>query len=345
MRNKLRSFKNSRNVTLTLRLTLKTHNLKFRSRFECSTPQIATSKPFTRTMAHLTESNALFGELKSSQPFFVIAGPNVIQSEEHIFAMCRELKRVTDSLDVPFIFKSSFDKANRTSITSFRGPGIDDGLRILQAVKTTFDVPIVTDIHTEEQAEPVSAVADVMQIPAFLCRQTDLLLAAGRTGRVINIKKGQFCAPSVMRNSAKKVFSTGNENVLLCERGSTFGYSDLVVDVRNIPLMRDAGCPIVADVTHSLQQPAGLAGVDGAVASGGSRELIPTIARSCVAAGVDGLFMEVHNDPTSSPVDGPTQWPLRHFHELLAELKAIALATKARTQNDAKLDLTPMCIL
>ena len=296
-------------------------------------------------MAHLAAGNALFGELKSSQPFFLMAGPNVIQSEEHIFAMCRELKRVTDELDVPFIFKSSFDKANRTSITSFRGPGIDEGLRILQAVKTTFNVPIVTDIHTEAQAEPVSAVADVMQIPAFLCRQTDLLLAAGRTGRVINIKKGQFCAPSVMRNSAKKVFSTGNENVLLCERGSTFGYSDLVVDMRNIPLMRDAGCPIVADVTHSLQQPAGLAGADGAVASGGSRELIPTIARSCVAAGVDGLFMEVHNDPNSSPVDGPTQWPLRHFPELLAELKAIALATKARTGNNAQLDLTPMNIL
>jgi len=296
-------------------------------------------------MAHLAAGNALFGDLKSSQPFFLMAGPNVIQSEEHIFAMCRELKRVTDELDVPFIFKSSFDKANRTSITSFRGPGIDDGLRILQAVKTTFDVPIVTDIHTEEQAEPVSAVADVMQIPAFLCRQTDLLLAAGRTGRVINIKKGQFCAPSVMRNSAKKVFSTGNENVLLCERGSTFGYSDLVVDMRNIPLMRDAGCPIVADVTHSLQQPAGLAGADGAVASGGSRELIPTIARSCVAAGVDGLFMEVHNDRNSSPVDGPTQWPLRHFPELLAELKAIALATKARTGHNAQLDLTPMNIM
>jgi len=296
-------------------------------------------------MAHLAAGNALFGDLKSSQPFFLMAGPNVIQSEEHIFAMCRELKRVTDELDVPFIFKSSFDKANRTSITSFRGPGIDDGLRILQAVKTTFDVPIVTDIHTEEQAEPVSAVADVMQIPAFLCRQTDLLLAAGRTGRVINIKKGQFCAPSVMRNSAKKVFSTGNENVLLCERGSTFGYSDLVVDMRNIPLMRDAGCPIVADVTHSLQQPAGLAGADGAVASGGSRELIPTIARSCVAAGVDGLFMEVHNDPNSSPVAGPTQWPLRHFPELLAELKAIALATKARTGHNAQLDLTPMNIM
>ena len=332
-------------MTLKLRLTSKAHDLKLLSRFECSTPQITTPKPFTRPMAHLTESNALFGELKSSQPFFVIAGPNVIQSEEHIFAMCRELKRVTDELDVPFIFKSSFDKANRTSITSFRGPGMDEGLRILQAVKTTFDVPIVTDIHIEAQAEPVSTVADVMQIPAFLCRQTDLLLAAGRTGRVINIKKGQFCAPSVMRNSAKKVFSTGNENVLLCERGSTFGYSDLVVDMRNIPLMRDAGCPIVADVTHSLQQPAGLAGADGAVASGGSRELIPTVARSCVAAGVDGLFMEVHNDPNSSPVDGPTQWPLRHFPELLAELKAIAFATKARTGNDARLDLTPMRIL
>ncbi|MBM55631.1 MAG: 3-deoxy-8-phosphooctulonate synthase [Euryarchaeota archaeon] len=296
-------------------------------------------------MAHLAAGNALFGELKSSQPFFLMAGPNVIQSEEHIFAMCRELKRVTDELDVPFIFKSSFDKANRTSITSFRGPGIDEGLRILQAVKTTFDLPIVTDIHMEAQAEPVSAVADVMQIPAFLCRQTDLLLAAGRTGRVINIKKGQFCAPSVMRNSAKKVFSTGNVNVLLCERGSTFGYSDLVVDMRNIPLMRDAGCPIIADVTHSLQKPAGLAGQDGAVASGGSRELIPTIARSCVAAGVDGLFMEVHNDPNSSPVDGPTQWPLRHFPELLAELKAIALTTKARTGQDATIDLTPMEIL
>lgn len=296
-------------------------------------------------MAYLTQSNVLFSEFQSSKPFFLMAGPNVIQSEEHIFAMCRELKRITDELDVPFVFKSSFDKANRTSITSFRGPGIDEGLRILQAMKTTFDVPIVTDIHTEAQAEPVSTVADVLQIPAFLCRQTDLLLAAGRTGRVVNIKKGQFCAPSVLRNSAKKVYTTGNKNVLLCERGSTFGYSDLVVDMRNIPLMRDAGCPVVADVTHALQQPAGLAGADGAVASGGSRELIPTIARSCVAAGVDGLFMEVHNDPNSSPVDGPTQWPLRHFPELLVELKAIAYATKARTQQYTNIDLTPMHIL
>jgi len=295
-------------------------------------------------MQYLTESSELFNNLSSSRPFFLMAGPNVIQSEDHIFSMCRELKRATDELEIPFIFKSSFDKANRTSITSFRGPGIDEGLRILQAVKTTFNVPIVTDIHSEVQAEPVSKVADVLQIPAFLCRQTDLLLAAGRTGRVINIKKGQFCAPSVMRNSAKKIFSTGNTSVLLCERGSTFGYSDLVVDMRNIPLMRDAGCPIVADVTHSLQQPAGLVGAEGAVASGGLRELIPTIARSCVAAGVDGLFMEVHNDPSSCPVDGPTQWPLRHFSELLVELKAIALATKARTQRGMKIDLTPLSI-
>jgi len=295
-------------------------------------------------MAYLAEGGELFGGLRSARPFFLMAGPNVIQSEEHVFAMCRELKRATDELDVPFIFKSSFDKANRTSLSSFRGPGVDEGLRILRAVKTTFDVPVVTDIHTEAQAEPVSAVADVLQIPAFLCRQTDLLLAAGRTGRVINIKKGQFCAPSVMRNSAKKVFSTGNEHVLVCERGSTFGYSDLVVDMRNIPLMRDAGCPIVADVTHSLQQPAGLAGANGAVASGGSRELIPTVARSCIAAGVDGLFMEVHNDPVASPVDGPTQWPLRHFSELLEELKEIALASKARVRYGMPLDLSPLNI-
>ena len=291
------------------------------------------------------ENSALFATMESAQPFFLIAGPNVIQSEEHTFAMCRQLKHATDELGIPFFFKSSFDKANRTNITSFRGPGIDEGLRILQAVKTSFNVPIVTDIHTEAQAEPVAAVADVLQIPAFLCRQTDLLCAAGRTGRIINIKKGQFCAPSVMRNAAEKVFSTGNKQVLLCERGSTYGYSDLVVDMRNIPLMRDAGCPVVADVTHSLQQPAALVGSGGIVASGGLRDLIPTIARSSVAAGVDGLFMEVHNDPNSCPVDGPTQWPLRHFRELLQELKAISLATNARRRYNEKIDLSPMYIL
>lgn len=295
-------------------------------------------------MLNCFEADELFGQLKASSPFFLMAGPNVIESEKHVFAMCRELKRAADELEIPFIFKSSFDKANRTSISSFRGPGLHDGLRILQAVKTTFDVPIVTDIHTEDQAEPVSKVADVLQIPAFLCRQTDLLLAAGKTGRIVNIKKGQFCAPSVMRNSANKIFSTGNNKVLICERGTMFGYSDLIVDTRNIVLMRDAGCPIVADVTHSLQRPAGIVCSDDGVASGGSRDLIPTIARACVAAGVDGLFMEVHNDPNSSPVDAPTQWPLRHFSELLTELKAIANATNARKHYDRNLNLTAVDI-
>ena len=189
----------------------------------------------------------------------------------------------------------------------------------------------------------MAKVADIVQIPAFLCRQTDLLLAAGRTNRIINIKKGQFCAASVMRNSAQKVYSTGNHKVLVCERGSMFGYSDLVVDPRNLVWMRDAGCPVVADITHSLQKPAGLSLENGAVASGGYRELIPTIARTCVATGVDGIFMEVHNDPNSSPVDGPTQWPLRHFEDLLFELKAIAKVTKGRNAHPV-LDLTPLDI-
>lgn len=290
------------------------------------------------------EANDLFARLRTATPFFLMAGPNVIESEQHALGMCRELQRISEELDIPFIYKSSFDKANRTSVSSFRGPGLEDGMRILNQVKTTFNVPIVTDIHTVEQAEPVSQVTDVLQIPAFLCRQTDLLIAAGKTGRVVNIKKGQFCAPSVMRNSAAKVFSTGNQNVLVCERGTMFGYSDLIVDPRNMVLMRDAGCPIVADITHSLQQPAGIAGIGGSVSSGGLRELIPTIARTCVATGVDGIFMEVHNDPKSSPVDAATQWPLKHLSELLRELKAIANATNGRYEGHegAILDLSPI---
>jgi 2-dehydro-3-deoxyphosphooctonate aldolase (KDO 8-P synthase) len=264
----------------------------------------------------------------------------VIQSEEHIFRMCRSIKRITDEVGIPLVFKSSFDKANRTSAKSFRGPGMDEGLKILRAAKTTFDVPIVTDVHDACQAEPVGSVADVIQIPAFLCRQTDLLTAAAKTGRVVNVKKGQFCAASVMRNSVDKIRNAGNDRVMVCERGTMFGYGDLVVDPRNLVWMRDAACPIVADVTHALQQPAGLAiDASGGVASGGLRELIPAVARSCVAVGVDGVFMEVHDDPNSSPVDGPTQWPLRNFEKLLRELKAIAEVTKGKDEFD--IDLTP----
>ncbi|KAK9808891.1 hypothetical protein WJX72_005891 [[Myrmecia] bisecta] len=281
-----------------------------------------------------------FKELKASQPFFLMAGPNVIQSEEHCLKMCRQLKSVTDSLGIKLVFKSSFDKANRTSAASFRGPGLEEGLRVLQKVKDTYGVPIITDIHEPSQATAVAAVADIIQIPAFLCRQTDLITAAAKTGRVIQIKKGQFCAPSVMRNSADKVRAAGNPNVLVCERGTMFGYSDLIVDPRNLVWMRDAGCPVTADVTHSLQQPAGQQFQDGAVASGGLRELIPTIARTAVAVGVDGIFMEVHDDPNSSPVDGPTQWPLRQLRPLLEELLAMARVTKGR--QDFQIDLTPV---
>jgi len=268
-----------------------------------------------------------------------MAGPNVIQSEEHVFKMCRQIKSVTDSLDVKFIFKSSFDKANRTNINSFRGPGMMEGLKVLENVKTTFDVEIVTDVHEPYQCEAVGKVADIMQIPAFLCRQTDLLVAAAKTGKVINIKKGQFCAASVMRNSAEKCRASGNPNVMVCERGTMFGYSDLIVDPRNLVWMRDAGCPVVADITHSLQQPAGKALDGGGVASGGLRELIPTIARTCVATGLDGIFMEVHDDPNSSPVDAACQWPLRNLRELLEELLEIGKVTKGK--SPCQFDLTP----
>ncbi|KAF5176661.1 2-dehydro-3-deoxyphosphooctonate aldolase [Thalictrum thalictroides] len=253
--------------------------------------------------------------------------------------MAKNIKAITSKLNLPLVFKSSFDKANRTSSQSFRGPGMDQGLKILEKVKLAFDIPIVTDVHEANQCEAVGKVADIIQIPAFLCRQTDLLIAAAKTGKIINIKKGQFCAPSVMVNSAEKVKLAGNPNVMVCERGTMFGYNDLIVDPRNLEWMREANCPIVADITHSLQQPAGKKLEGGGVASGGLRELIPCIARTAVAVGVDGIFMEVHDDPLQAPVDGPTQWPLRHFEELLEELMQIARVTKGKQQF--KIDLTP----
>ncbi|KAJ6399159.1 hypothetical protein OIU77_019831 [Salix suchowensis] len=287
----------------------------------------------------MDSSTALFGQLKAAEPFFLLAGPNVIESEEHIFRMAKHLKTISTKVGLPLIFKSSFDKANRTSSKSFRGPGMSEGLKILETVKIAYDIPIVTDVHETIQCEPVGKVADIIQIPAFLCRQTDLLVAAAKTGKIINIKKGQFCAPSVMSNSAEKVRLAGNPNVMVCERGTMFGYSDLIVDPRNFEWMREANCPVVADITHSLQQPAGRKLDGGGVASGGLRELIPCIARTAVAVGVDGIFMEVHDDPLNAPVDGPTQWPLRHLEELLEELVAIAKVSKGK--KPMNIDLTP----
>ncbi|KAK4358785.1 hypothetical protein RND71_021014 [Anisodus tanguticus] len=287
----------------------------------------------------MDSSTLLYNRLKTAEPFFLLAGPNVIESEEHILYMAKHLKNITSKLGLKFVFKSSFDKANRTSSKSFRGPGLAEGLKILEKVKTMYDVPIVTDVHESIQCEAVGRVADIIQIPAFLCRQTDLLVAAAKTGKIINIKKGQFCAPSVMENSVEKVRLAGNQNVMVCERGTMFGYNDLIVDPRNFEWMREANCPVVADITHSLQQPAGKKLEGGGVASGGLRELIPCIARTAVSVGVDGIFMEVHNDPLSAPVDGPTQWPLRHLEELLEELVAIGRVSKGKQQF--KIDLTP----
>lgn len=321
-------------------VTTTADSVPFNPAKQSAAPPLQQAAMAAGSKAQKLQESALFRELKASGPFFLMAGPNVIQSEAHCLKMCRQIKAVTDALGVKLVFKSSFDKANRTALTSFRGPGMEEGLKVLQKVKDTFGVPIITDIHEAWQAEPVAKVADIIQIPAFLCRQTDLIVAAAKTGAIIQIKKGQFCAASVMRNSAEKCRAAGNPNVLVCERGTMFGYSDLVVDPRNFVLMRDAGCPVTADVTHALQQPAGRALDGGGVASGGLRELIPTIARTAVVAGVDGIFMEVHDDPTSSPVDGPTQWPLRHFRSLLEELLAIARATRGKEPK--VIDLSPV---
>ncbi|KAL0398965.1 UNVERIFIED_CONTAM: 2-dehydro-3-deoxyphosphooctonate aldolase [Sesamum radiatum] len=275
-------------------------------------------------------------EKQTAEPFFLLAGPNVIESEEHILHMAKQIKAISSKLGLPLVFKSSFDKANRTSSKSFAARA---WLKILERVKTTYDLPVITDVHETVQCEAVGRVADIIQIPAFLCRQTDLLVAAAKTGRIINIKKGQFCAPSVMVNSAEKIRMAGNENVMVCERGTMFGYNDLIVDPRNLEWLRESNCPVVADITHSLQQPAGRKLEGGGVASGGLRELIPCIARTAVAVGVDGIFMEVHDDPLNAPVDGPTQWPLRHLEELLEELMAIARVSKGKKQF--QIDLTP----
>ncbi|CAI0558051.1 unnamed protein product [Linum tenue] len=268
----------------------------------------------------MDSSAALYNQLKSADPFFLLAGPNVIESEEHIFTMAKHIKAISTRMGLPLVFKSSFDKANRTSSKSFRGPGLIEGLKILEKVKLAYDIPIVTDVHESIQCEEVGKVADIIQIPAFLCRQ-------------------------VMENSAEKVRLAGNPNVMVCERGTMFGYNDLIVDPRNFEWMRDANCPVVADITHSLQQPAGKKLDGGGVASGGLRELIPCIARTAVAVGVDGIFMEVHDDPRNAPVDGPTQWPLRHLEELLEELVAIApvvyLKRVSKGKKHMEIDLTP----
>ena len=263
--------------------------------------------------------------IANDKPFTVLAGPCVLESRDHAFMMCEKIKAVTDRLGVGLVYKSSFDKANRTSISAERGMGLDAALKIFQEIKAQFGVPVVTDIHAPEQCAAVAEAVDVLQIPAFLCRQTDLLLAAGVTGRAINVKKGQFLAPWDMKNVAAKIASTGNENIMLCERGVSFGYNTLVNDMRALPQMAETGYPVVFDATHSVQQPGGRG-----TSTGGDRAMVPYLARAAVATGcVAALFVEVHQDPDNAPSDGANMIRLAELETVLTPIMEIDRIAKA----------------
>ncbi|MGE3770874.1 MAG: 3-deoxy-8-phosphooctulonate synthase [Bdellovibrionales bacterium] len=264
----------------------------------------------------------------NDKPFVLIAGPCQIESRDHAFMMAEKIKTICDKLKIPFIYKSSYDKANRSSVSTQRGIGIDEGLQILSDVRAQFSCPVLTDIHDAEQAVIAGKAVDVLQIPAFLCRQTDLLLAAGKTGKAINVKKGQFLAPWDMKNVAQKIASTGNENILLCERGASFGYNTLVSDMRALPIMAQTGYPVVFDATHSVQQPGGQG-----TTSGGQREFAPVLARAACAVGVGGIFIETHQDPDRAPSDGPNMIKIENLEGVLRVLKQIDDFAKANPVN------------
>ena len=264
-------------------------------------------------------------DIGNDLPLVLIAGPCQIESEQHALDLAGSIKEICDDLSIKLIYKSSYDKANRSSISTKRGLGIDEGLRVLHRVKFELGLPVLTDIHESYQADIVKdAMIDVIQIPAFLCRQTDLLLAAGNTGCAINVKKGQFLAPHDMRNVAEKIASTGNDRIMLCERGYTHGYNNLVVDMRSLPVMASTGYPVVFDATHSVQQPGGMG-----TTSGGDREMVPYLARAAVATGcVSTVFMEVHEDPDHAPSDGPNMVKLQHLKSILEKLSQIDRVVK-----------------
>ena len=253
----------------------------------------------------------------------VIAGPCVIESEEMTMQIAKELKEISDRLNVEYYFKASFDKANRTSISSYRGPGIDDGMKILKMVKDTYSLKIVTDIHEPWQAEVVSDVVDIIQIPAFLCRQTDLLVAAAQTGKIINVKKAQFLAPWDMKNVVTKIEESGNKNIMLCERGTSFGYNTLVVDMTGIQEMKKFGYPVVFDATHSVQKPGGKGNT-----TGGNREYVEPLAKAAIAAGADALFFEVHPDPDNALSDGPNMVYLNRFENMMKRILKVYEAVR-----------------
>ena len=262
-------------------------------------------------------------EMGNNLPFTLIAGPCQTESLDHSLMLCENIKKITDQLNINFIYKSSFDKANRSSISGKRGLGLEKTLPIFEEVKKTFNCPILTDIHNEQQCDLVKDSVDILQIPAFLCRQTDLLIAAAKTGKIINVKKGQFLAPWDMNNVVKKLEESGNNQILLTERGVSFGYNTLVSDMRSLPIMAKTGYPVIYDATHSVQQPGGLGG-----ASGGQREFVETLARAAIAVGVAGLFVETHQDPDSAPSDGPCMLKLENLEEFLTLIKRFDEVTK-----------------
>ena len=269
------------------------------------------------------------------QPLFLIAGPCVVESRQMAMDTAGALKEITAALGVPFIYKSSYDKANRSSGKSFRGPGMEQGLAILAEVKKAIGVPVLTDVHDIPDIAPVAAVVDVLQTPAFLCRQTDFIHAVASAGLPVNIKKGQFLAPGDMKNVVDKArAASGKDNILVCERGVSFGYNNLVSDMRSLAIMRETGCPVVFDATHSVQLPGGQG-----TSSGGQREFVPVLARAAVASGVAGIFMETHPDPAKALSDGPNAWPLGHMRELLETLRELDALVKQRGLAESKLAL------
>ncbi len=272
-------------------------------------------------------------EAGNSQPLFLIAGPCVIESEQLALDTAGELKEICSGLDIPFIYKSSFDKANRSSLSSFRGLGTEAGLKILQKVKDQLQVPVLTDVHEDTPLNEVAAVVDVLQTPAFLCRQTNFIVNVCSQGRPVNIKKGQFLAPWDMQNVVDKARSSGNEQIMVCERGASFGYNNLVSDMRSLPTLRQTGCPVVFDATHSVQLPGG----QGA-SSGGQREHVPVLARAAVAVGVAGVFMETHPEPEKALSDGPNAWPLSMMAALLGQLKQFDLVAKSQPYMENRIN-------
>jgi 2-dehydro-3-deoxyphosphooctonate aldolase (KDO 8-P synthase) len=271
-------------------------------------------------------------EIGIEHPFFLIAGPCVIESQTLVESVAGALQEMTGRLGIPFVFKASFDKANRSSKDSFRGPGMDAGLKILDGVRKKFNVPVLTDVHEDTPLNEVAAVVDVLQTPAFLVRQTNFILSAASQGKPVNIKKGQFLSPWEMKNVVDKARSTGNDAIMVCERGFSFGYNNLVSDMRSLSVMRETGCPVVFDATHSVQLPGGKGS-----ASGGQREFVPVLARAAVAAGVAGVFMETHPDPAKALSDGPNAWPLDRMEALLTTLKQLDQVAKSRPFEESLL--------